>query len=181
MPSFGALDVLSPRAHIDGMQSLPVTIKKHPIGYVFIALVGLGATAIVWALMFSLWRSGDLDEITYWMLGFASILSLIITMVQLYVYSLSYILLTDDGLKVKNWRTLFVSQDAEAGWKRVQDVSWTTGSIWSLLFNYGALEVQTAGTKQRLVMTMVPNAEYWQAVMTSHSLAAMEFSAGDSF
>lgn len=144
---------------------LPVTIKKSFIGYVWISLLGLTVIAVIWAGILSLWRSGDLDEGTYYMLGIVSILVLLITLIQLYVYSLSYISLTSDRLKAENWTTLFTQVDVDAEWVRVQDVTVETGSIFALMFGYGTLTIQTAGTAQQLKMTYVPNVEYWQSVI----------------
>lgn len=147
------------------MQQLPVVIKKHFIGYVAILGVGLGVVALIWGFLYSLQRSGQLDDTTAVMMLFASIIVLLITIVQIWVYSISYIELTEDTIHVVNWRTLFVKQDVITQWNRVQDAGVETGSIFALMFDYGHLTIQTAGTAQELNMTMIPSAEYWQALM----------------
>lgn len=148
---------------------LPIVIKKHWTGYVLIVGVGIAVLALIWSGIISMWRSGDLTQDTYWMLGIASILVLLVTMVTAYIYSLSYIELSTEGIKVQNWLTLFVSGDARTSWGKVQDVYRTTDTIFSLLFNYGTLTIQTAGTGQHLTLTMVPDAEYWQSVILAYA------------
>lgn len=96
------------------MQQLPVVIKKSFIGYVFITLVGLAFIALIAAGVYSMWRTGDLSEPAYWIAGFFAIVIRLITLLQLYVYNLSFIELTDTGLHVVNWRTIFVKQDARS-------------------------------------------------------------------
>lgn len=155
------------------MNPLPTVIKKHPIGIALILLVGLGTTALIWATLYSLHRTGDLDSTTTWMMLFASIVVLLITVIQLWVYSLSYIELTDDGIHIVNWRTLFVKTDVMTEWSKIQDVTVSTGSIWPVIFNFGTLTIQTAGTAQELNMTMVGNAEYWQAIIQAEAQAAV--------
>lgn len=149
------------------MQPLPAIIKKHWIGYVAILGAGLGVTALLWGLIYSLRQSGQVDDTGALMLLFASVIVLLITIVQIWVYSISYIEITEETLHVVNWRTLFVKQDVITQWSRVQDAGVATGSLWALLFDYGHLTVQTAGTAQELNMTMIPSAEYWQAIITA--------------
>lgn len=146
---------------------LPSTIKKPWFGYLVISLVGFGLMALIYAGIWSLWRTGDLSEPTYYMLGIVSILVLLITMVELYIYSLSYIGLTEDGLKAENWSSLFFQVDVDTEWVRVQDVTVETGSIFALMFGFGTLTIQTAGTAQNLRMTMVPSVEAWRDVISS--------------
>lgn len=151
------------------MQQQPSIITKHPVGYLFIGGVGFALISLIAAGIWSMWRSGVLTEPTYWFAGFFAIVILLITIIQLWVYSLSYIEFTEQGIHVVNWRTIFVKQDVTTEWARVQDVTVGTTSVWSLMFNYGSLTVQTAGTAQDLTMTMVPDAEYWQAIFQAYA------------
>lgn len=112
-------------------------------------------------------RSGDLTSSLGWVGFFAVVLIAIVTVVELRVYSLSQIELSEDGLTAEIWSALFFKTKVQADWRRVQDVTVLSPSIWALMIDYGTLTVQTAGTAQQLKMSMVPNAEYWQAVIQS--------------
>lgn len=140
----------------------PTIIKKHWIGYVAILGAGVGVASCLWLLIADFSETGEVDITGAWALYFASVVILAITIVQLWVYALSYIELTSEYIHVVNWRTLFVKQDVTAEWVRVQDASIATGSIFALLFHYAKLTVQTAGTEQDLSMTMTPRPEYWR-------------------
>lgn len=149
------------------MQELPATIGKHPIGYFFIAGVGAALITLLFAGAYSMGRTGDPDPGLFWVVVAFAVVILLITVVQLYVYSLSYYELTEEGLHVVNWHTLFNKTDVTTSWVRIQDVTVTTTSVWSLMFAYGTLAAQTAGTNQMLLMTMVPEPEYWSGLMQS--------------
>lgn len=147
------------------MQQIPATIAKHFIGYVAILGTGVGLAALLWAAAVSLHRSGQLAPELGAVLYFASAVVLLITIVQIWVYSLSYYEINEQGLRVVNWHTLFWKTDTTTEWARIQDATVSTGSVFSLLFAYGTLTVQTAGTAQTLKMTMTPDPEYWQAIV----------------
>jgi hypothetical protein len=44
----------------------------------------------------------------------------------------------------------------EAELRQIQDVEHMQTGLWQLLFNYGTVEIQTAGTRQNLVFSKVP-------------------------
>jgi len=56
-----------------------------------------------------------------------------------------------------NYRAPFHSQTTQAQLKEVQDVRYTQGGLFGIAFNYGNLFVQTAGTKQNIQLTRIPN------------------------
>ena len=150
------------------MQQLPATISKHWFGYVIIVGAGLLIAGLLGVASYSFYVNGLALELFAFTFFFA-VVALLLTIVQIWVYSLSYVELTEAGIHVVNWRTLFVKTDVTTEWERVQDVSVATGSTWALLFNYGTLVIQTAGTSQELRMTMIPDAEYWQALIQANA------------
>ena len=146
---------------------LPVTIYKHWIGYVAIFLTGLLVMALVyWGLLQSI-QSPWADPMI--MFTFAVVIMGLVTVVvieRILVYSFASLTLTEDGITAINYSTLFAKKDSTTEWFRVQDVSVVTGSIFNLVFKFGTLNIQTAGTTQAIRMTMVPNVEYWQAIVS---------------
>lgn len=151
-------------------QSLPVTIYKHWIGYVAIALLGV---AVIGLVLGAFWAGAAVPgvdtSLLFALAVFAVALVAAATIITLYVYSLSYIELTQDGLVAVNWKSLFVKQDVQAEWVRVQDVSVVASGIFAQLLGYATLNIQTAGTTQATRMTMVPSADYWQQVIAYYA------------
>lgn len=164
-----AIDLSVRLIHIERMQPLPVTIRKHWFGYVVIALAGLLLISALWVGLFSLWQAGQLSQELYWAIGGFSIIILLITLIQMYVYSLSYLELNDDGIVVKNWITLFVSTDEEFEWVRVSRASVLKGEIFAQLLNYGTLSIETDGGHVLVTIKMIPRIEYWQNVISERA------------
>lgn len=154
-------------------QPLPVTIYKTvwgQLGIFFLAFATL--LAIFWALDES-FKTPWADPMV--MLGIGTLVVALVTayfVVWLYQYGLSYVTLTSDGLVAVNWKTLFHKQDVQAEWYRVQDVSVVASGFFAQMLGFGTLNVQTAGERQAVRLTMLPNVEYWQDVVASYADAA---------
>jgi hypothetical protein len=142
---------------------IPATIYKHWFGYVVIALAGLAGIGLAWSGFFSLMAGGQVDPQLVVGLGtFIIGMVALVTIVQLYVYGLSYIELGTDGVTVKNWITLFVSKDESFEWVRVSRAEVLKGEIFAQLLNYGTLSIETDGGHVLVKITMIPNVEQWQ-------------------
>jgi uncharacterized membrane protein YdbT with pleckstrin-like domain len=157
-------------AHIAGMnpsdQPLPVTIPKHWAGYLAIFLVGAGVMGLLMLGLYESFYSPWADPMVMFLIA-ALVIFLVaaVTIVQLYVYSLSTLTLTQDGIVAVNYLTLFVKKDAQLEWVRVQQCSVVAGNIFAGLLGFASLNIQTAGGYQDARMTIVPNADYWQSVI----------------
>jgi membrane protein YdbS with pleckstrin-like domain len=140
--------------------------------YFMTAFIGVGAVAVIWTVIFSMGFASARDPLGYYLLAYTSGLILLITLLQIYVYSLSFIQIDDSGITANIWVTLFASNDETTEWVRVQDVSVSKGGIFAQLANFGTLTIQTAGTAQEIVMTYVPDVEHWQSVIEAKAAAA---------
>jgi hypothetical protein len=148
------------------MQQLPVRIYKHWIGYVAIALAGLSVIGFFWAGLGSLLEQPGINQML--VLGIAAVALLAtaaITIVLIYVYGLSYLELTDEGVTAKNWSTPFTSRTEQSEWLRVTRASALIGGIFGRVFNYGTVSVETNGGSNQIVFTYLPRPEYWQQVI----------------
>jgi len=65
-------------------------------------------------------------------------------------------LVTSDRVVDVDFLGLLRYESTEAELHQIQDVEHKQGGLWQLLFNYGTVEVQTAGTRQNIVFTKVP-------------------------
>jgi hypothetical protein len=148
------------------MQALPVTIRKTWFGYLVIFLAGASVIGLTWAGISSVLSAPGIDMmLVFGLAALIIIFTLAITIIQLYVYSLSFITLTTDGIVVKNWITLFDSTDMNAEWVRVSRATVSKGGIFAQLIDYGTLSVETNGGSVQVTIKMIPNVEYWQRVI----------------
>jgi hypothetical protein len=150
------------------MQTLPVTIKKSWFGYVIIAITGLAVIGLLWVGFYSyLIDAPAAPQLVFGLGAIAIVLTVLITIVQLYVYSLSFITLTTEGVTVKNWLTLFVSTDEVFEWVKLTKVEAAKGGIFGQVIGYGTLSLGTSDGSQLVNMKVIPNVEYWQIFIES--------------
>jgi hypothetical protein len=155
------------------MQALPVTIRKSFFGYIVIALAGalviiLTSVGIVSILS----KSGTNMMLTFGLASLIIIVTLAITIIQLYVYSLSFITLSSTGVVVNNWITLFVNDDESLEWKKVTKAEVFKGGIFGQLLDYGTLSIGTSDGDRLVNIKMIPQVERWQAVIQEQADAA---------
>jgi len=145
---------------------IPATIYKHWIGYVFIALAAIFVLLLLWLGFDSIIASNWVDPtLAFGLYAFASVIVVLVAIVQIYVYGLSYIELNSTGIVVKNWITLFVSRDESFEWVQVSRATVSKGEIFAQLLNYGSIGIETNGGQVQVVITRVPNVEYWQDII----------------
>jgi len=147
------------------MIPIPSTIRKHWFGAIAWILGGTLLAAAFWFAMWDIYDTGALTFELYWMLGAFSIVVLLLTAVQVYVYGLSSIELDSDGVTVKNWTTLFVSKDEQFEWTRITRATVFKGNIIAQLLNFGTLQLETEGGHVLVAITMVPDIEAVQQII----------------
>jgi len=145
------------------MIPLPARIYKHWIGYVVVLLTGASLIGLLWVGLSSWISAPGIDQSLVFQIALVAIISVVvITIVQLYVYGLSYIELNNDGIIIKNWITLFVSKDEQFEWVRVSRSTAAKGGIFGQVLNYGTVSIETNGGSVQATITLIPNPEYWQ-------------------
>jgi len=149
----------------EGMQAQPTIIRKHWFGLLVILLTGLVVELAFVLAMTAMFFQGTLTPNLYAFLGTIMIIVLLIDLVVAYVYRLSSIVFTENGITITNWQTLFFSNTAVCEWNQVEDVMAKQGGVFSQLLLFGTILVQTAGTERNLKMTMVPRVQYWRATI----------------
>ncbi|WIE74504.1 hypothetical protein [Curtobacterium sp. MCSS17_007] len=148
------------------MEQLPVRIYKHWIGYVIIALAGLCVIGIFWSGLGTMLEQTGINQMLVLGIAALAILSTAaISIVLIYVYGLSYVELTENGITVKNWVTPFTSRDEQSEWVRVTRSNALIGGIFGRVLNYGTLSVETNGGSNQVRFTYLPRPEHWQYVI----------------
>jgi hypothetical protein len=139
--------------------TLPITIRKSFVGFVAIYLAG-GSLSVALALA-AIYLQAAQPDLALIMIV-VSMVAGIGTLVQSYVYNISRIVLTATELDVINWNSLVSQGNAICEWSQVQDIDFKKGGIFSLIFDYGTLLIQTAGTDRNLRINYVPRVEHWR-------------------
>lgn len=153
------------------MHDHPIIIKKAAIGLVGIILGGLGLFAVLLGGMYLELQQHGLHGMTL-IVAIVAVFELLFTAVQAYVYSLSQYVLTDTGIKVADWSSLFSESEADTLYQHIEDVDVKRGGFLGMVFSYGTLYVQTAGTERNLKLPMISNAEYWKDVLDQKAAQA---------
>lgn len=86
-------------------------------------------------------------------LAIAGIVTLIGLAAYVYVYTSGYINVTPEQVIVYTQVSVFGSEISHADMEEIEDVLVNKSGIFQLIFNYGTLEVQTAGTKPNFSIT----------------------------
>lgn len=79
------------------------------------------------------------------------------TMVSFLKWYFSVFLVTDKRVLDVDLIGFLYRNVSEAELEEIQDVSHTQGGLWQILFDYGSIFVQTAGTMQNIEMLKVPH------------------------
>ena len=148
------------------------TIHRSAWLYIQTTLIGVGAFAFIWFATYYAYQIHAINVAGFLILASVSIIVLLITVLQLRVYSLGEIVITPTDITANNWRTLFADQSETADFNKIQDVTFKKGGILTQLLDYGTLQVQTAGTEVNLTLSYVPKVEYWAKVIQQQADSA---------
>ncbi|MEK7523670.1 MAG: PH domain-containing protein [Patescibacteria group bacterium] len=135
-------------------------VKRHPTPYVYWLVKISVIAAPLYALIYFIGREagGEIGLILFVILSF--FLGIIIT-----IFSLDYVLdklvITNKRVVWINWRSPFKKDEHEADFLDIQDIDIQEKGILSKLkmFNYGVIEIETAGTKTCIRFQQCPNAQ----------------------
>lgn len=140
------------------MESKPIIIRKTAVGLLAIYLVA----ALAFVLLAVAAILTGLHSPTGLLAAIGAVATLVAAYVAAYVYSESYVELTDVGMTVVNYRSLFSDLTAECAYDHIEDIDVRKNGLFSFIFGYGTLYVQTAGTERNLKLPLIPNVEHWR-------------------
>jgi hypothetical protein len=162
----------------DSDEEMLAEIRKHPIGLIAIASVGLFVTLAV--AIASIVLASNLDGVTN---GFEtnnsaaksiiviigltlSFLALIMTAIYVVLYRLNVVFITSEKIAEVVYPSLFNRKVTQLSIGNVQDVTTHQKGILPHLFNYGTLLVETAGEIPNREFTYVPDPHPYSNLIT---------------
>jgi uncharacterized membrane protein YdbT with pleckstrin-like domain len=140
-------------------------IRKHIIGLILIYLAVLAAAAVIVAFIILvaqgiILNSNNLANFT--LLGiFAIALLAFVLFIATYVYRQSRIIVTNRSLIQILQKGLFVRKISRLSFADVEDVTAEVRGILQSLFNYGTLQIETAGERPNFVFTYCPKPNFY--------------------
>lgn len=154
----------------DADEKLLGEIPRSSIGLLFIFFNGLMLTGVLLTLLFlgvryeadvreaiSLDTAADLSGILSMAVMLLLILVFIGSSIAAYIYSNSYVVLTDQKLVLVNTKGLFARRISQLSIGDVQDVTIDQNSMLSRLFNYGHINIETAGEQANFTFSFADN------------------------
>lgn len=165
----------------DRDERLAWEIRKHPFGLFVIYFIGTSVTLSLVVLLilvpmrFSsnfLGLGIDLGTLrpVLTTLGFLlSALSIVATLIGVYLYTSDVVLVTSEKIAQFLHQTIFNRKISQLSIGDVQDVTVTQKGIFAQIFNYGTLVIETAGEQQNYTFPYTPKPyEAAKAIVSSH-------------
>lgn len=144
-------------------------IRKHPFGlfviYFIGAIVAVALAAGMSALAFAtegdpLETGTNLSSAQPFVVIIGTILivaTIIMTLIAAYLYVSDVVLVTNEKISQFLHRTIFDRKISQLSIGDVQDVTVSQRGLFSRLFNYGTLVIETAGEQQNYTFIYTPN------------------------
>jgi len=156
---------------LESGEQVLATIKRHPIGLVVIYLQALGAVIALGGLAFLLAPDflRDLSGEAYTLLTVFSILMLallaFVLMLATSVYRQNRLIITDHGIVQTLQKGPFGRKTSRLSMSDVEDVTSEQKGILQTIFNYGTLNVETAGELKNFVFPYAPNPSHYANII----------------
>jgi hypothetical protein len=87
-----------------------------------------------------------------------------------YLYQAAYIKLSDEGIHISDFKTLFWPVQADCGWSEIQEVDVTQPGLQSL-FDVGTILIETAGAKPNLKLSYLGQVDQLRDFIESKRVA----------
>lgn len=127
------------------------TLERQP-AVLFWSALYLTLSAFVPILIFIM---SKFSQIFYYTLGFWLIFAGVYLFRSWFCFKRSKYILTTKRLINIDQKGIFYQTTSEAALERIQDVSLEVKGIWSSLWSFGTIYVQTAGTSERFALNYV--------------------------
>ena len=142
--------------------------KKHPFGIVVMYLQAIVALVLVGGLLYfivpGLVDSEQQADIQSWViLGMASfgMVMFLILLVVTWIYNQNELILTDRNVTQVIRNGLFSRQVSQLSLNNIEDVTADKQGIWSMVFNFGQVRIETAGEQNNFHFSYCPNPNHY--------------------
>ncbi len=162
----------------DKNEEMLAEIRKHPIGVVVIAVIGVVVSLFIAASASFLASNTDSfgfsgsssSKSGILAVGFIlAIIALAITAISIVLYRSNVVYITNQKVAHVAYVGIFNRKVTQLGMGNVEDVAVKQNNIFARLFNFGINIVETAGEKENLTFTMVPRPNtYSQIIIEAH-------------
>lgn len=147
---------------IDENDVVIMKLHRHPMGLfmLYVAnLLGLfaGVGLVVWASNQSLDLTSSQKSLALLGVVIVTAVMLLVLYVATVVYWASALVLTETEVKQNIQNGLFSKKTSRLGLTNVEDVSMEQNGILASMFNYGTLNIETAGEQANFKFTFCPN------------------------
>lgn len=143
------------------MQQLPITINRSLLGLFTRFIAGGGIAVLVFVFAYYLGKQQGVEPVAPLLTVLIAVVVSFVTVMSILIYSAGKIVLTDEGVQVHTWMTLFATADARCDWEQIEDITVQEAGILALVFGYGTLTIKTASGRS-LELSNVPRADYWR-------------------
>lgn len=138
--------------HLKPGERLIRTVRPHPA--VLLPAVGGGALLLLLNFFLLAWW---FRHHGWGAAGFVVVLllSLVVAVRRWYLWRETMLLITTDRVISLEQRGLFDHHAIEANFSAIQDIRYRVKGLWSTMFHFGTIEVQTAGPSEGLELRQV--------------------------
>lgn len=152
----------------DENEELVCEIRKHPFGLFIIYLIGVLVTLSLLAVLVVLMAAAQNDPLQTGLnlqsarsvivaLGLVLILfAVVMTAISAYLYVSDVVLVTSEKISQFLHHTIFDRKISQLSIGDVQDVTVSQKGLFSRLFNFGTLVIETAGEQQNYTFNYTP-------------------------
>ena len=163
-------------------EEVHLVTRQHIVFFFVKTLLGIVAISLILLLgtVLASVSSSQFIVSLYWTIGYFLVgLIILIYAMQFHNYYLSKQILTNFRIVDYDQRGLFKAEVNETFLVNVENINIVQTNIWNTLFNFGSVDVQTAGQKTELstsgvVFENVPSPKHVAEVLSNLSQAAKE-------
>lgn len=152
--------------------TLPMTIRRSYLGLFLIFFAGAVVLVFLIYVGYKLNTQQHADPIAAQLAMFMAVVVMLVTLVSMYVYWGAKLVMTDSGLQVLRYTTLFWSTQSTVSWADIQEVSITEAGLLKSLTGVGGILVQPASAIPTLSLSWVGNVDSLRDFIAAKAEAA---------
>ena len=145
-------------------EEVEILLRRHFItnsGWIVLTIIGMFVPLLIHVAQPSTWMGLEwLSSIPQQTIGLAAIFWYLMLAAYALTSFLNWyynvFLVTSERLVDVDFLGLLQYSSSEAALHQIQDVEHRQGGLWQLLFNYGTVEAQTAGSVQNIIFEKIP-------------------------